>query len=188
MPIFGITASSNQTIKLTDFESIATINVTSNVASVEFTSIPQTYTHLQIRSFSRVNSGDSYQIFAQFNGDTGSNYSYHYLYGPGNSAAMLSGNTLNQTQMSGIGSSPGSTTGGSIFGASVCDILDYTNTNKFTTARAISGAERQATPTYVFMPSGHWRSTAAITSIKLLSEGAASFVQYSSFALYGVRA
>jgi hypothetical protein len=173
-------------VAIGDFESIQTINVTTNVASVEFTSIPQTFTHLQLRAFARVNSGDSYQLLAQMNSDTGANYAYHYIYGASSGAA--SGGGFNQTYMS-LGSQPGaSTSGANIFGASVCDILDYTNTNKFKTSRAISGASRQSTPSYIFLPSAHWRNTAAITSIKLFSEGAASFVQYSSFALYGVKA
>jgi hypothetical protein len=192
MPIVGSFAGASARayglgagVQVGDFESIQTINVTTTVASVEFTSIPQTFTHLQIRAIARVNSGDSFQLLAQFNGDTATNYSYHYLFGNGSSAA--SGNALTQSQMS-VGSQPGSSSGANIFGASICDILDYTNTNKFKTSRALSGSERQATPSYAFMPSGHWRSTAAITSIKLLSEGAASFVQYSTFALYGVKA
>jgi len=44
MPIFGITASSNMSIKLTDFYQIATTTVGSTaVANVEFTSIPADY-------------------------------------------------------------------------------------------------------------------------------------------------
>jgi hypothetical protein len=184
MPIFGITASSNMSTKLTDFFQIATTTLGSTQSEVIFSSIPQDYTHLQIRTSARVNSGDSLQLLAQFNGDTATNYSYHYLYA--NESAAFSGNALTQSQMS-VGSQPGSSSGANIFGANVCDILDYTNTNKFKTSRAISGAERQATPSYAFMPSGHWRSTAAITSIRLISEGGASFVQHSRFDLYGIK-
>jgi hypothetical protein len=186
MPIFGVTASSNMSTKLTDFYQIATTTVGSGGASfVEFTSIPQDYTHLQIRATSRVNSGDSYQTFAQFNSDTGSNYSIHYIYG--NGSGVFSGAGANQTSAS-VGSSPGSSSSANVFGITVCDILDYRDTNKFKTTRAISGAERGATPSYVFDPSGNWRSTNAITSIKLYPESGASFVQHSTFQLYGIKA
>jgi hypothetical protein len=171
-------------VAIGDFESIQTITAGSTVSFVEFTSIPQTFTHLQLRAYVRANSGDSFQLLAQINGDTAANYSYHYVYGADGGAA--SGNAVNQNQMS-VGSQPGSSSGANIFGASVCDILDYTNTNKFKTSRAVSGASRQANPSYAFAPSGHWRSTSAITSIKLFSEGGASFVQHSTFALYGVK-
>jgi len=38
----------------TDFESIATTTLSTNTASVTFSSIPATYTHLQIRATARV--------------------------------------------------------------------------------------------------------------------------------------
>ena len=101
-------------------------------------------------------------------------------------STVASGGSISQTQMS-LGSQPGSSSSANVFGIIICDILDYTNTNKFKTSRAISGSDRNTTPSYAFMPSGNWRSTSAITSIRLISEGAASFVQYSSFALYGIK-
>jgi hypothetical protein len=185
MPIFGVTASSNMSIKLTDFYQIATTTVGSGGATdITFSSIPADYTHLQIRAVARVNSGDSFQLFAQFNGDTGSNYSYHYMYG--NASITASSNDVNSTYAS-VGSHPGSSSTANTFGSSICDILDYSNTNKFKTTKSLSGVERGASPSYVFIPSGNWRSTSAITSIKLFSESAASFVQHSTFALYGIK-
>jgi hypothetical protein len=166
------------------FFQIATTTLNVSTADVTFSNIPQNYTHLQLRTFGRVNAGDSYQLFAQFNGDTGSNYSFHYLYGNGSTVA--SGGASSQNYAS-LGSLAGSSSTAGVFTASVCDILDYTNTNKFKTSKAISGSDRNTTPSYAFMPSGNWRSTAAITSIKLFSEASASFVQYSSFALYGIK-
>lgn len=160
-----------------------TVNV-STAAFVEFTNIPQTYTHLQIRALSRVNGGDSYQLIAQFNNDTGSNYSFHYLFG--NGSVVSTGGGVSQNHAS-IGSSSGSSSSANIFSGNVCDILDYTNTNKFKTTISISGSDRNTTPSYAFMPSGNWRSTAPITSIKIFSEASASFVQYSTFALYGIK-
>ncbi len=72
----------DQTARVADnsYESIATVNVGSSGSSfVEFTSIPSTYKHLQIRANSRYtgyqNSGAA--VYLQFNGDTGSNYSLH---------------------------------------------------------------------------------------------------------------
>ena len=52
MPILGIIASSiSGNLDANDFESIATVSVGSGgAANVEFTSIPATFTHLQIRA------------------------------------------------------------------------------------------------------------------------------------------
>ena len=54
MPILGILASSYPAVS-TSYESIATVTVGSGgAANVEFTSIPGTYTHLQIRMLGRL--------------------------------------------------------------------------------------------------------------------------------------
>ena len=54
-------------------------------ATISFTSIPSTYTHLQIRLSAILSANDSPQIF--FNNDTTStNYNNHILQGNGSSA------------------------------------------------------------------------------------------------------
>lgn len=172
-------------IEIGDFEPIASQTLTGTQASVTFSSIPQNYKHLQLRVSARVNSGDSYQLLAQFNGDTATNYSWHYLFGNGSTVGV--GNASNQSFAS-VGSHPGAgTTLANIFGVTICDILDYSNTNKYKTTRATSGGARNVLPAYVFIPSSNWRSTSGITSIYLYSEGGASFVEYSHFALYGIK-
>jgi len=77
MPIFGITASSNMSIKLTDFYQIATTTLGSAQSSVEFTSIPADYTHLQIRAITKDSRGTApNNVYMQFNADTSTNYWY----------------------------------------------------------------------------------------------------------------
>jgi hypothetical protein len=71
------------------YDSIATYTVGSGgAADVEFTSIPATYTHLQIRGIARsARSGETDDNIAlQFNADTGSNYAHHDINGNGSSA------------------------------------------------------------------------------------------------------
>ena len=71
-----------------NFISLQTVNVGSGgVGSITFTSIPTTYTHLQIRGIVQTNRA-TYGIdegYLTFNGDSGSNYAYHYMYGDGSS-------------------------------------------------------------------------------------------------------
>ena len=56
------------------YESIATVSVGSGgTSSADFTSVPSTYTHLQIRYTTYASNGSYLSI--QFNGDTGTNYS-----------------------------------------------------------------------------------------------------------------
>jgi hypothetical protein len=89
MPILGIIASAiTGNLVTTSYESIATVTVGSGgAANVEFTSIPATYTHLQVRGIGRsleANTGVDVQ-YLRFNSDTGSNYAWHQLVGNGSS-------------------------------------------------------------------------------------------------------
>jgi hypothetical protein len=52
MPILGILASAiTGNLVTSSYESIATFNITTSTPSVTFSSIPQTFTHLQIRAY-----------------------------------------------------------------------------------------------------------------------------------------
>jgi hypothetical protein len=168
-----------------DFESIATVSVGSgSAANVEFTSIPSTYTHLQIRGLAKsASTGSLDNLELQFNADTGSNYKTHFLYGNGSTAAAGVGGgttTILAARITGGGSSYGS-----MFGGFVLDILDYANTNKYKTTRSLSGHDENGSGE-VFFESGLWLNTNAITSIKLYVTNF-NVAQYSHFALYGIR-
>jgi len=161
------------------YESIETFTVGAGGSStISFTSIPSTYKHLQIRiSGKAANNGNaSYR----FNSDSGSNYSWHNLYGSGSSAAAYSGASSSVIYTGEM------YTNASIFNAEIVDILDYANTNKYKTLRAISGVDLNGSGS-VQLDSGAWRSTAAISSITIYPPSSGSFSQYSSFALYGIK-
>jgi hypothetical protein len=185
MPILGIIASSTL-VAAGDFESIATVSVGGGgAANVEFTSIPATFTHLQIRGIARSNRSanlDTLQV--RFNSDTGNNYARHYLFADG---ASVSAGADTSTSFANVGLLTGANASASIFGANVIDILDYANTNKYKTIRCLGGEDENGSGNLQFA-SGLWQNTNAITSITLICQaGVASFRQYSSFALYGIR-
>ena len=186
-PILGIYASQMSghlfTFPASSYESIATVTVGSGGAStVSFTSIPSTYTHLQIRAIAR-GSAATNEIWAQFNSDTAANYSTHQVYGSG--AAVGASGTAS-TSYAKVGELSGTNASASIFGVSVIDILDYANTNKYKTTRALTGTDINGSGGYIVFASGNWRSTSAISSITLYYN-TYSFNQYSSFALYGIK-
>jgi hypothetical protein len=164
------------------YESIATYTVGTAQATISFTSIPSTYSHLQLRIFSK-NTSDSYSIRAQYNGDTASNYSLHGLYGTGSVAGSFG--YANQTNGE-IGMSADTTA--NVFAASVVDILDYANTNKNTTIRTLQGYEANGSG-HVRLNSGLWTKTPreAVNAIRIYPDGGASFIVNSHFALYGIR-
>jgi len=172
----------------TAFESIATTTVGSGGSSyVEFTSIPSTYTHLQIRGINRFSrTADSTgSLYMQLNSDTGSNYSFHQLYNYGFNSTPSVDASSNQSYMS-VSYIPSDWNSASIYGGVVIDILDYANTNKYKTIRALGGFDPNSQYGSVVFASGNWRNTNAITSIKLYPN-VNSLNQYTSYALYGIK-
>ena len=192
MPILGIMASQisgHLWAPEGAYDSLATVTLSASTASITFAGIPTGYKHLQIRAImrdQRTTYGNSGQSF-RFNSDTGSNYSWHGLQGDGSSATARNG--ANQDQMYG-NSAAGGGAPTNDFGAMVVDILDYADTNKYKTVRMLSGVDLNGTVAgyggIVELMSGSWRNTAAITSVTVLPSNP-NFVEYSSFALYGVR-
>ena len=171
------------------YESIQTVNVTSNVASISFTSIPATYTHLQIRFIGKSSNTDpgGSNVTFNFNSDTTqSNYRSHWLTGDGASASAsnLQGSGY-YIYASSILTNNGSQA--SMFTAGVIDILDYANTNKYKTTRSLAGDSDNSTNGLMRLLSGLWISTSAITNITFTLADASNFRQYSQFALYGIK-
>jgi hypothetical protein len=165
-----------------DYESISTTTVGSGgTSTVTFSSIPSTYSHLQLRIIGNVSTADS--IIMRFNGDSGSNYARHRLVGDGSTVSAASSTT---TTSIAISSSPGFPSNANIFGGSILDILDYASTNKNKTTRNLFGVDKNGSGGVTF-ESGLWFATpAAITSITL-TPASGTINQYSSFALYGIK-
>lgn len=164
----------------TAYESIETQTLgVSGALSVTFSSIPSTYTHLQIRYIAR-NSSLANNTIIRFNGDSATNYSTHYLVGNGSSASA--GAEVSSTYIYTDILSQTSTS----FAPTVVDILDYANTNKYKTVRSLSGIDMNGSGT-VWLASGAWRNTAAITSLTFSMPAGFTFAQYTQFALYGIK-
>lgn len=171
------------------YESIATTTVGAGGSngSVTFSSIPQTYKHLQVRALTRTDRASTYDgAYVYLNSDTTlSNYTLHGLRGDGATASSFgfstSGGTGTQTT-----STLGNSTTAQMFGAVVLDILDYTSTNKNTTIRCFGGVDINGGG-FAELFSGVWLNTAAVTSVSFASVAGTEFLQYSHFALYGIK-
>lgn len=175
--------SGNTLIYPGSFESIATTAVTSNTTTVTFSSIPQTFTHLQLRMFFRSSSGAQSSGFVRFNSDSGNNYANHQLFANGSTVTSNAGTGVSGCYIQKI---PGPTNTANVFGIAVMDILDYANTNKYTTTRYLGGDDVNDGG-FVFLGSGLWLNTSAISTISIVTDSAGDWVQYSHFALYGIR-
>jgi hypothetical protein len=155
---------------------------------ISFSSIPQTFTHLQVRVFGRSQGGGNATFNLQINGDSGANYGYGYHYVLGDGASTSSGTTGSSSQTSiqfpNIASS--SETSG-VFGSVVIDILDYTNTNKNKVTKAIGGYDNNGSGK-IQLTSGLWLNTAAITSLSFASSVSPyTFAAGTRFDLYGIQ-
>jgi hypothetical protein len=169
----------DQETTLGTFESIAVATVdSSGASSITFSNIPQTYRHLQIRG--SIRGGNESGMSAAFNGSTGNG---HTLFG-----ANAARGSFVESGVIPIGGTPNSANTSSVFGALVCDILDYSVTTKNKTTRSFYGTAMNVSGnTYVMFSSGLWASTSAITSIVLTLSGSGSFAENSRLSLYGIR-
>ncbi len=160
-----------------DFDSISSTTVgAGGSTSIVFSSIPQTYKHLQIRAIAR-NTTQVNWVQAYFNTDSNTaNYPRHQMNANGTAVAGNSGNDYLRFLVP---------TSANYFSIGIIDILDYTDTNKYTTVRTIGGVSLNGSGT-VQVLSGAWLSFDAITTITINMSGD-TFAQYSSFALYGIK-
>jgi len=168
------------------YESIATTTVGSGgSATVSFTSIPSTYTHLQVRWLVRstATGGDNASSLRMKFNDISGTYRSHGLVGTGTSA--LAGELASSTGEWNYYVIPNNSVTSSIYGAGVIDVLDYANTNKNTVSRLLGGWDSNGGG-QVSLQSLLWVDTAAVNRLDFtLATG--NFAQYSQFALYGIK-
>jgi hypothetical protein len=173
----------------TDFDLLQTEILTGTQTSVTFSDLGDyatDYQHLQIRMTARTtlnNGGAGQGLFMRLNGDTGSNYRSHNLFGNGSSVISNTGATTSYMSLYRVADNQSPANG---FGALVIDILDPFETSKNSTIRALGG--NTASTSYIWMQSGAWFNTASVSTILIQPEEGASLVEYSRFSLYGLKA
>jgi hypothetical protein len=178
--ILGIIASSGGAAASTSsYESIASLVGDGSATSLTFNSIPSTYTHLQIRAITNDASGE--EVGVRLNGDTGTNYSHHYLRSTG--AAVSASGSATQARINFMGVTANSTT---IMGVTIIDLHDYASTTKYKTVRTFMGYDSNGGG-IVYLSSGLWQSTSAVTSLTVLNIGGFAFGTQTVFSLYGIK-
>jgi hypothetical protein len=153
---------------------IKTTTLGTAAASIEFTSIPQTYTDLVILSSCRC-------VDTVVNADIG-------IILPTNNFRALTGNSgavtsINNTSYVFIGTITGASATANTFGNSSCYIANYTSSNQKTFS-ADGVAENNATAADARIAAGLSTSTSPITSLTIAS--ATNLVAGSTISLYGV--
>lgn len=177
----------NEPVSYGAYELISSTVLTSTATSITFSSVPQTYKHLQIRMTARLTSGSGFQpLRMRFNGAGAATYLMHYL--EGNSSVASSGGFTTITD--GIrqqGMMAGSATAAGVYGAAVIDILDYASTTKNTTVRTLAGGINTAdTTARITLNSGAWVDTAAVTEIRIAENAGATMAIGTRVSLYGI--
>ena len=152
---------------------IATQTLSTPAAFITFSSVPATYTDLVLVSNNANSVGNGYLLKLEFNSDTGTNYSAIWLRGDGSTAT---------SQIMGPNTELWVGWGGAALSTFVIQIQDYANSTTYKTLLARWGVAAYRLGASV----GLWRSTAAITSIKVSSESPSNFITGSTFTLYGI--
>jgi len=147
-------------------------------SSIDFTSIPQTYTDLLVKVSARnSDTGTANNLYVGFNG-VNTNQSARKLVGTGSSASTSSDGNIILNMVASSATS-------NIFNNAEIYIPNYTGSqNKSVSIDSVN--ENSATDATSRIEAGLWSSTAAITSINLTGQSG-NFVQYSTAYLYGIK-
>jgi hypothetical protein len=154
-------------------------------SSIDFTSIPQTYTDLIVKGSTRrvTDSANNDAIGIRFNGSSSSIYSVKNLKGDGASASSADASSVSAVYGYGSNNPAGATA--STFSNFELYIPNYTSSNQKSVS--LDGVtENNATTAYAVLSAGLSTTTSAITSMTIIALSSGSFAQYSSFYLYGI--
>jgi len=166
----------------TTYKLISSVTVGSGGASsVSFTSIPQTYTDLQLLISSRADNANVFGWFTYtFNLSSG-NMTSKVIEGSGTTVVSSS----NATYMYG-GSGVGNAATANTFGNTSIYIPNYTGST-YKSSSSDDVGESNATTVYSDLITNLLSETPAVTSIQFVPQtGSGTFRQYSTFYLYGI--
>jgi hypothetical protein len=166
------------------FKLIASSTVGSGgTASIDFSSIPQTYTDLMaVISLRGVNSAgpESYFAYASFNGLT-TNRTYRRLEAYGGGVGSDSGSNYP------VSVAGGTLTTANTFSSGTFYIPNYSSTTVNKSYSTEWASENNSTTAYdIGFIAGLWSATSAITSMSITLSGS-NLAQYSTAYLYGIK-
>jgi len=155
-----------------------------------FSNIPQTYDHLELRIFGKDGRNPLYSSCnVQINGDTAGNYNMVAPQVDSRVGAPYGGESFS----AGFGAFvywPGASSS-TYWGSGSIKIFEYTNTNKNKTMIFNGGyvgyGDGTSEQGMVTSGMGNWRSTAAVTSLVLTTNGGSSFAAGTRLSLYGIK-
>ena len=154
--------------------------------NVNFSNIPQTYSHLFLIFTTRSDySGFYTQLAIQLNGDTGANYDGEHLYGTGGAVKASADVTATYAHLLAI---PAANATANCPASATIWIPNYGDTTFFKIIITHNGTFVQLGNSNANLTenlASLWRSTAAINQITLFPTQNSNFVAGSIFSLYG---
>jgi len=173
----------------TTYTLIDKTTLTGTQAAIEFTSIDQSYKDLKLvisGRTTRTGSDIGDEIYVQFgNGtiDTGNNYATLMVEGDGSATRSVVYSSQSKLIYSVV---PTDDATSNTFSNVEYYIPNYTNTSNSKSVSFDAVMENNATLSYMYLCAGLWSaSPVAINRIKITAIG--SYVQHSSFYLYGIK-
>ena len=158
---------------------ISSITLASAQASIDFSSIPSTYTDLCLEFSLRTSASSTfYTTFLSLNN---SSASFTGIVLGGTGSAATSGTTTQS-----VGPIGGGATTASTFTNCSVYFPNYTSSNNKSYSWD-TVLENNATAARTFMGAGLWSNTAAINRITLTIDTSDNFAQYSTAYLYGIK-
>lgn len=163
-----------------------TLKVVSPVANLEFASIPTSYQHLlmfyQVRTTQAVTLDG---IRLRFNGDSGGNYDRQHVHGTGTTASA--GEGFAATGGIYLHDVPGASAGANLFAAGFVFIPFYTS-GQHKPVVAVGGYKIGTTAGTMGIRAmhGQWRSTAAITTVRIYPDTGANWAADTSLSVIGI--
>lgn len=156
-------------------------------SNIDFTSIPSTYTDLQLILSLRTATATYQidQIKLRFNGSSALNYSYKDLFG--SSAGATSSGASGQDYMY-FGNAPRPQATANTFSNVSVYIPNYGSSNyKPVSTDSVASTNGSGDYWYLRLSAGLWSNTSAINQITIYSGDAGGFSQYSTATLYGIK-
>jgi len=153
-------------------------------ATIEFLSIPATFTDLLVKLSTRSTATGVGTIRMKINTDTAANYNYRQIQGNGASASSSAG-TGATSAANEIGLTDGSDSTTSTFSNNELYLPNYlASTQKSYSVDSVE--EENASTAYVRMTAGNYTQTTAVSALTFtLSSG--NFAEYSTATLYGIK-
>jgi hypothetical protein len=168
------------------FTKIASVTVGSTpVSTIDFSSIPSTYTDLCLKMSLRTNRAGTFDyVTINFNGSS-ANFSLKTLQGDGAGGSPASYNR-GTFGVNFIGRSDGATATANTFANGDIYIPNYAGSrNKSSSTDMVN--EDNVNTAYANMTAGLWAQTTAINQLTITNGTGNSYVQYSTATLYGIK-